>query len=153
MAETMTELTGGLCASQRLTLLSVADSVHIYQILGLWCQSGQSVVVPGWGQPLVLGPPAARLLIADAVASDSSGWSQPVDGEGVGADVREVQASGGVQSCRGRFKITCNDNGNYKTARQHILSLFNNLFYCWRLFLYWCHNPVAPKPFPTMATH
>lgn len=101
--ETSIELTGGLCASQRLTLIIVADSIYIYQILCLWCQSSQSEVGPGWGQPLVFRMPTARLLKADAVAGDGSGWSQPVNGEGVGANVREVQASGGVQSCRERY--------------------------------------------------
>lgn len=86
-----------------MTLLIVVDSIHVDQILCLWCQSSQSEVVPGWGQPLVLGPPAARLLKADAVAGDSSGRSQPVNGEGVGANVREVQASRRVQGCRERY--------------------------------------------------
>lgn len=87
-----------MCASQRLTLLIVADSIHIYQILCLWRQSSQSEVVPGWGQPLIICPPTARLLIANAVSSDGRSWSQPVNSEGVSANVGEVQASGRVQS-------------------------------------------------------
>ena len=94
------ELTGGLCASQGQTVLAIADSIHMNQILCLGCQSGQSEVVPAWGQPLILGPSAARFLVADAVAGDDRSRSQPVNGEGVGADVREVQASRGVQSWR-----------------------------------------------------
>lgn len=80
----------------------MAHSIHIYQVLRLWRQSSQGEVVPGRGQPLVLGPPAARHLMADAVAGDDSSWSEPVDGEGVCPDVGEVQASGGVQSWRGK---------------------------------------------------
>lgn len=92
------KLTGGVCASQRLTLLIVVDSIHMYEILCLWRQSSQSEVVPGRGQPLILPPPTTRLLIANAVSSDDRSWSQPVNSEGVGANVREVQASGRVQS-------------------------------------------------------
>lgn len=75
----------------------------MYQILCLWCQSSQSEVVPGWGQPLILCTPAARLLIADAVSSDGRSCSQPVNSEGVGANVGEVHASWGVQSWRERY--------------------------------------------------
>lgn len=47
-------------------------------------------MVPGRGQPLVLGPPAAGHLVADTVAGDFALGSEPVDGEGVGEDLRET---------------------------------------------------------------
>ncbi len=76
----------------------------MYQILRLWCQSSQSEVVPSWGQSLILGAPAACLQVAEAVAGDSRSWSHPVNFEGVGANVGEVHASGGVQSWRERYR-------------------------------------------------
>lgn len=101
--KTEKKLTGGLCASQRLTLLIPVDSIHMNQILCLWCQSGQSEEVPTWGQPLIFGPPSTRLLIANAIASDDRSWSQPVDSQGVGANVGEVQASRRIQSWKERY--------------------------------------------------
>lgn len=98
MEKPVQKLTGGLSASQGQTVPTVADSIHMNQILCLRCQPCQSEVVPAWGQPLFLGPSAARFLVADAVASDDRSRRQPVNGEGVGANVREVQASRGVQS-------------------------------------------------------
>lgn len=50
-------------------------------------------MVPGGGQPLILGPPAADHLVTDTVSSDFALWSEPVDGEGVGEDLRETQAN------------------------------------------------------------
>lgn len=103
----MWELTGGVSPSKRLTLLVVVDGVHVHHVLGLWCQPSQSVVVPGRRQPLVLGAPTTRLLVAEAVTGDGGGRSDPVNGEGVGANVGEVQAGGSVQSCRDRrWRIT-----------------------------------------------
>lgn len=88
--------------SKRLTLQVVVDGVHVHHVLGLWRQPSQSVVVPGRRQPLVLGASAARLLVAEAVTGDGGRRSDPVNGEGVGANVGEVQTGGGVQSCRDR---------------------------------------------------
>ena len=82
-----------MSASQRQTLQPVVDGIHMYQVLGLRCQSSQSEVVPGRGQPLILGAPAARHLVADAVAGYGRCWGYPVNGEGVGPNVGEVQAS------------------------------------------------------------
>lgn len=92
------KLTGGLCACQRLTLLVVANSIDVYQILCFRLQSSQSEIVPGWRQPLILCSTAARLLMANTVSSDGRGWSHPVNSEGVGTNVREVQTSGRIQS-------------------------------------------------------
>lgn len=50
-------------------------------------------MVPGGGQPLVLGPPATDHLVADTVAGDFALGSVPVDGKGVGEDLRETQDS------------------------------------------------------------
>lgn len=83
----------------------VIDGIHIDEILCLWRQSSQSEVVSGRGQPLLHCPPTACLLIANAVSSDDRSWSQPVNSEGVGANVREVQASGRVQSWMIMYKI------------------------------------------------
>lgn len=93
----MEKLTGGLCTSQRLAFLIVADSIHIYHVLCLWCQSSQSVTVSARGQPLIYGSSTARLLVAEPVACDRSSRRQPVDGEGGGFNVGEVQASRGIQ--------------------------------------------------------
>lgn len=100
------KLTGGLCACQRLTLLIVANSIDVYQILCFRLQSSQSEIVPGWRQPLILCPTAARLLMVDTVSSDGRGWSHPVNSEGVGTNVREVQASGRIQSWK-KGENTC----------------------------------------------
>lgn len=81
----------------------MVDSIHIDLVLCLRCQVSQGEVVSGRGQPLVLGPPATRLLVVEAVARNGGGGSQPVNGEGVGLNVREVQASGGIQSYRVRY--------------------------------------------------
>lgn len=48
-------------------------------------------MVPGRGQPLILGPPAADHLVANTVTADFALGSEPVDGEGVGRDLRETQ--------------------------------------------------------------
>lgn len=50
-------------------------------------------MVPGGGQPLVLGPPAAHHLVTDTVTGDFALGSEPVDGKGVGEDLREAQAN------------------------------------------------------------
>lgn len=83
-------LTGGLCACQGFALLVVVDSVDMYEILCFWCEFVKGEEVPAWGQPLVLGPSSAGLLVVDAVASDNSSGSDPVNGEGFGLNVREV---------------------------------------------------------------
>lgn len=49
-------------------------------------------MVPGGGQPLILRPPTSDHLVTDAVTSDLALGSVPVDGEGVGEDLRETQA-------------------------------------------------------------
>lgn len=48
-------------------------------------------MVPGGGQPLILGPAAAHHLVANAVAGDFALGGEPVDGEGVGENLRETQ--------------------------------------------------------------
>lgn len=94
------ELTGGLCARQRLALHTVGHGIHMDQILCLWHQSGQSEVVPSWGQPLILCTPTACLLIVDPVSSNGGSWRCPASREGVRVNFREGQAGGGVQSCQ-----------------------------------------------------
>lgn len=90
-------------SSQRLTLLIAADGEHVNHVLGLRCQPGQSEVVPGGGKPFLPGSPTARLLKADPVAGDGGFGRQPVDGEGVGPDVGEVQFGRGVQNWKRGF--------------------------------------------------
>lgn len=85
------ELTGGLGSRQRLTLLTVADGEHVNHVLGLRRQSGHDEVVPGWWEALLLGPPTTGLLVADLEAADGGYRGQPVDREGVGPDVGELQ--------------------------------------------------------------
>lgn len=80
-----------LVPSERQALLRAAHCVDVDQVLCVWSQSCKGEVVPGWGQPLVLGPPAAGHLVADTVAGDFALGSQPVDGKGVGEDLRETQ--------------------------------------------------------------
>lgn len=69
-----------------------AHCEDVDQVLRVRSESRQGEVVPGGGQPLVLGPPAADHLVADAVASDFALGSEPVDGKGVGEDLGESQA-------------------------------------------------------------
>ena len=38
-------------------------------------------------------------MMADPVASDGGSWSNPMDGERVGSDIRKVNATWGVKSC------------------------------------------------------
>lgn len=45
------------------------------------------------GQPLILGPSSADHLVTDTVTSDFTLGSKPVDGKGVGEDLRETQAN------------------------------------------------------------
>lgn len=80
-----------LFPTERQALFRAAHCVDADQVLCVWSQSCQGEVVPGWGQPLVLGPPAADHLVADTVTGDFALGSQPVDGKGVGEDLRETQ--------------------------------------------------------------
>lgn len=74
-------------------LLRPAHCKDVHQVLRVWSESCQGEVVPGGGQPLVLGSPAADHLITDTVTGDSALGSEPVDGKGVGEDLRETQAN------------------------------------------------------------
>ena len=66
-------------------------------VLRLGDQARQGEVVPGRGQPLLPGATAAGCLVADLVAGDDRAGRHPVDGEGAGEHLGEVQARGGVQ--------------------------------------------------------
>lgn len=48
-------------------------------------------MVPGGGQPLVLSPSTIGRLVTDTVTGDFAQRSEPVDGEGVGENLRETQ--------------------------------------------------------------
>lgn len=80
-----------LLPSERQALLSTVHSVDADQVFGVWGKPRQGEVVPGGGQPLILGPAAAHHLVANAVAGDFALGSEPVDGEGVGENLRETQ--------------------------------------------------------------
>lgn len=77
---------------ERQALLSPAHCEDVDQVLRVCNESRQSEVVPGWGQTLVLGPAAADHLVTHTVAGDFALGGEPVDGEGVGEDLRETQA-------------------------------------------------------------
>lgn len=72
-------------------LLGPAHCVDVDQVLRVCNKSCQSEVAPGGRQPLVLSPPAAGHLVTDTVTGDFALGSKPVDGEGVGVDLRETQ--------------------------------------------------------------
>lgn len=82
-----------LFPTERQALFCTAHSKDADQVLGVWSESRQGEVVPGGGQPLVLGPSAADHLVADTVTSDLALGCEPVDGEGVGVDLREPQVN------------------------------------------------------------
>lgn len=69
----------------------MAHSIDADQVFGVRIEPSQSEVVPGGGQPLILGPAATHHLVANAVAGDFALGSEPVDGEGVGENLRETQ--------------------------------------------------------------
>lgn len=92
-------LTRLLCPAERLAVLCAAHCEDVHQVLGVCGETCQGEVVPWWGQPLVLGPSAAGHLVADAITGDFALGSEPVDGEGVGKDLRETQADWWIQSC------------------------------------------------------
>ena len=69
-----------------------AHGVDVDQVPCVSGESRQGEVVPGRGQPLVLGPPSADHQVADTVPGDFALGSEPVDGEGVGEDLSEAQA-------------------------------------------------------------
>lgn len=71
--------------------MCAAHSVDGDQVLFVRSESCQGEVVPGRGQPLILGPPAADHLVANTVTADFALGSEPVDGEGIGRDLRETQ--------------------------------------------------------------
>lgn len=74
-------------------LLRAAHSKDADQIFCVWSESCQGEVVPGGGQPLILGPPTTDHLVADAVTSDLALGGEPMDGKGVGENLRETQAN------------------------------------------------------------
>lgn len=80
-----------LNSSERRALLRAAHGIDADQVFGVWIEPSQSEVVPGGGQPLILGPAAAPHLVSNAVAGDFALGSEPVDGEGVGENLRETQ--------------------------------------------------------------
>lgn len=82
-----------LFPAERQALFRAAHCEDADQVLGVCSESCQGEVVPGGGQPLVLGPPAADHLVADTVAGDFALGSEPVDGKGVGVDLRETQGN------------------------------------------------------------
>jgi len=82
-----------LFPAERQALLDPAHGVDVDQVLRVWIESCQSEVGPGWGQPLILGPPTTCHLVTDAVTSDFALGSEPVDGERVGKDFRETEAN------------------------------------------------------------
>lgn len=90
--------------AERQALSGPAHRVDVDQVFRVCCESRQGEVVPGRRQPLVLGPPAADHLVTDAVAGDFALGSEPVDGEGVGEDLRETQADWGIQSWKKAHK-------------------------------------------------
>lgn len=79
-----------LFPTERQALLCEADCVDVDQVLSVWSESGQSEVVPGGGQTLILGSPTTGHLVTDAVTSDFALGSEPVDGKRVGQDLREA---------------------------------------------------------------
>lgn len=82
-----------LFPAERQALLRPAHCVDVDQVLCVWSESCQGKVVPGGGQPLVLDPPGAVRHVTDTVTRDFALGSDPVDGEGVGEDLRETQAN------------------------------------------------------------
>lgn len=80
-----------LNSSKWHALLRAAHSIDADQVFRVRIEPCQGEVVPGGGQPLVLGSAATRHLMANAVAGDFALGSEPVDGEGVGENLREMQ--------------------------------------------------------------
>lgn len=92
-----------LFPSERDALLRAAHGIDADQVIGVRSEPRQGEVVPGGGQPLILGPAAAHRLVANAVAGDFALGREPVDGEGVGENLGETQIDRRIQSWR-RFK-------------------------------------------------
>lgn len=100
-----------LGAAEWRALQRAAHGVDVDQVLGVGGETGQGEVVPGGRQPLVLGPAAARHLVAEPVAGDFALRGVPVDGEGGGEDLGEAQADRGVQSWK---RVTRSKNRLHK---------------------------------------
>lgn len=89
-----------MLANQGQALLPAIDSDDADHVLSAWQQAGEGDGVPGGGHTFLLGPgPALLGLVADPVACDGGTGSDPVHREGVRGYIREVQASGGIQTC------------------------------------------------------
>lgn len=82
-----------LCPTEWQALLCPAHCEDVDQVLRVRLESRQSEVLPGGGQPLILRPPTIYHLVTNAEASDFSLGRLPVDGEGVGHDLRELQTN------------------------------------------------------------
>ena len=140
---TVLVLTGALCAGQRQALVAAADGVQGHQVLGLGLQGGQGVAGPAGRKALLLGPLVVHLLVAQPVAADRGRGRHPVDGEGTGGDLGEVQTGGGVQGWavweggeeevegrEGEVGVTPPTTTNVQPLKEQLFSLSNSLVLC-----------------------
>ena len=94
------QVTCWLLAHQGQTFLFAIKSNNADHIFCAWVQVGEGDGIPGGGHSIF--PRSSThvfRMMADPVASDGGSWSNPMDSERVGSDIRKVNATWGVKSC------------------------------------------------------